>query len=109
MLALTRFRYDDNLTYRATTELGRCLAEFAKRPGFLTGSVGRAIDDPALWVLQTRWTNVGSYRRALSAYDIKSTVVPVLAQAIDEPSAYEIVVGEGATVLNAAVPRATER
>ena len=60
------------------------------------------MDDPELWVLTTRWQNVGSYRRALSAYDVKLTAVPLLSRAIDEPSAYEVVEdGE----LNRAVPR----
>jgi hypothetical protein len=46
---------------------------------------------------------VGSYRRALSAYDVKVTAVPLLSQAIDEPSAYELV---GDADLNESVPRA---
>jgi quinol monooxygenase YgiN len=75
----------------------------AARPGYLDGTVGRNVDDPELWVLTTRWANVGSYRRALSAYDVKVTAVPLLSQAIDEPSAYELV---GDAALNEAVPRA---
>ena len=76
----------------------------AARPGYVDGSVGRNVDDPELWVLTTRWANVGSYRRALSAYDVKVTAVPLLSQAIDEPSAYELVGVVDA--LNEAVPRA---
>jgi hypothetical protein len=42
-----------------------------------------------MWSLVTRWENVGSYRRALSTNDVKMNVIPTLAQAIDEPGAYE--------------------
>ena len=34
--------------------------------------------------------NVGSYRRALSSYDVKVEAVPLLSLAVDEPSAYEL-------------------
>jgi len=105
MLAISRFRYDDDLTERAATELAGCLERLAERPGYVGGAVGRALDDPKMWVLQTRWENVGSYRRALSSYDIKMTVVPLLSYAVDEASAYEIVAGEGATVPNEDRPR----
>jgi quinol monooxygenase YgiN len=105
MLAISRFRYDDDLAERATAELTLCLERLRERPGFCSGTVGRAMDDPTLWVLQTRWENVGSYRRALSAYEIRMTVVPLLSYAVDEPSADEIVVGDGATVLNQPRPR----
>jgi hypothetical protein len=49
----------------------------------------------------TRWSNVGSYRRALSSYEVKMDAVQTLSRAIEEPSAYEPVEGE----LNTAVPR----
>ncbi|WP_110242007.1 antibiotic biosynthesis monooxygenase family protein [Nocardioides gilvus] len=72
------------------------LALSAQR-GFVDGTIGRNLDDPSLWVLHTQWSNVGSYRRALSAYDVKVTAVPVLSRALDEPSAYEPVI-PGATL-----------
>jgi hypothetical protein len=50
---------------------------------------------------------VGAYRRALSSYEVKMTVVPLLSRALDEPSAFEIIVGEGATPPNEARPRGT--
>ncbi|MBA2444076.1 MAG: antibiotic biosynthesis monooxygenase [Nocardioidaceae bacterium] len=105
MLAISRFRYDEDLTDQARTELGVCLEHLAARPGFASGTVGRALDDPAMWVLTTAWDNVGAYRRALSSYEIKMYVVPLLARAIDEPSAYEVIIGEGATTPNAVRPR----
>ncbi|MBA3309508.1 MAG: antibiotic biosynthesis monooxygenase [Nocardioidaceae bacterium] len=105
MLVISRFRYDDALADSARTQLSGCLDQLGARPGFVRGSVGRALDDPALWVLHTEWENVGSYRRALSSYEIKVAVAPLLSAAIDEPSAYEVIVGEGATEPNDARPR----
>ena len=105
MLVISRFRYDQDLAVRAESELGSCLRQLADRPGFVTGCVGRALDDPAIWLLTTTWEHVGAYRRALSAYEIKVHVVPLLAYAVDEPSAYEIIVGNGATTPNVAKAR----
>jgi hypothetical protein len=82
------------------------LTKLGEHAGFVRGTVGRAMDDPTLWVLETQWEDVGSYRRALSSYEIKATVVPLLSYAVDEPSAFEVIVGEGATEPNQAQFRA---
>jgi quinol monooxygenase YgiN len=74
--------------------LSAVAAIFAGKPGFLEATVARNVDEPDLWTLVTRWRNVGSYRRALSAYDVKLHAVPLLSQALDEPSAYEVYTGE---------------
>jgi quinol monooxygenase YgiN len=98
VLVVNRFRVPvgDGELFRA--ELAAAHAALAERPGYVEGHVGRNLDEPTLWVLTTRWENVGAYRRALSAYDVKLQAVPVLSRALDEPSAYEIV--EPGTVLN---------
>jgi hypothetical protein len=61
----------------------------AQQKGFVSAQVGRNVDDPELLALNLEFENVGSYRRALSPYDVKVTAVPLLSQAIDEPTAYE--------------------
>lgn len=100
MLVVNRFRADpEDAAFRAALE--RALAVLSGQEGFLDGSLGRNVDEPTLWALVTRWRDVGSYRRALSSYDVKVGAVPVLSRAIDEPSAYEDVEGD----LNVAVPR----
>ena len=98
MLVVNRFRVpvEDGEGFRA--ELATAHAALAERPGYVEGHVGRNLDEPTLWVLTTRWDNVGAYRRALSAYDVKLQAVPLLSRAVDEPSAYEVV--EPGTVLN---------
>ncbi len=108
MLVINRFRVPDSASgpegpdsFRS--DLLAVLGLLAARPGYVDGSVGRNVDEPALWVLQTRWENVGSYRRALSSYDVKLGAVPLLATAIDEPSAYEVVSEAGE--LNVSSPR----
>ena len=58
--------------------------------GFIDGEYGQNLDEPTLWTIVTRWENVGSYRRALSAMRTKLEAIPLLARAIDEPGAYEI-------------------
>ncbi len=98
MLVVNRFRVplDDGEAFRS--ELTAAHDVLAQRPGYVDGRIGRNLDDPTLWVLTTRWDNVGAYRRALSAYDVKLQAVPLLSRAVDEPSAYEVV--EPGTVLN---------
>ncbi len=100
MLVVNRFAVagDDQETFgeRARAALGA----LAARPGYLRGSLSRAYDDPESWCLCTEWESVGAYRRALSAYDVKVTATPLLAQSLDEPSAYEelTLVGPGGEV-----------
>lgn len=104
MLVVSRFRVPapDAASFRSDMEVAH--AALAVRPGYLEGTLGRNVDDPELWVLATRWDNVGAYRRALSAYEVKMQAVPLLSRAIDEPSAYEV--AEPGTVLNVASARA---
>lgn len=104
MLVVNRFRVGEGDVAFAE-ELAAAHALLAGKPGYVGGEVGRNVDDPTLWVLETRWANAGSYRRALSAYDVKLGAVPLLSRAIDEPSAYEVLGEEGAAGLNEARPR----
>lgn len=105
MIVVNRFRAAEGPA--ASLELRGLLHDaldaLGTRPGFVDGDVARNLDEPVLWLLTTRWKDVGSYRRALSSYDVKVAAVPTLSTAIDEPSAYEAVGREGD--LDEAVPR----
>jgi hypothetical protein len=64
----------------------------ASRPGHITTRLAQALDDPSMWVLVSEWENVGSYRRALSSYDVKMASGILMGAVVNEPTAYEIVV-----------------
>jgi hypothetical protein len=70
------------------------LRSLAACPGYRRGQLGQAVDEPGRWVLVTEWDGVGSYRRALSAYDVKldTAALPVLL--LDPPSAFDIVAAD---------------
>src|SRR4051794_41297507 len=88
MLVVTRYRViEDEAAFaeRART----ALLTLTQRPGCLSAHLARAVDDATLWTLTTTWTSVGDYRRALSAYDVKVSAVPLLSLALDEPTAFE--------------------
>jgi heme-degrading monooxygenase HmoA len=87
MLAITRFRVPDPTAFQARVE--NALTVWRTRAGFETADLVRNLDDDELWALVTRWRDVGSYRRALQGYESKVVVVPLLSEALDEPSAYE--------------------
>jgi quinol monooxygenase YgiN len=89
VIVVSRFRVPEAEQAVFRDSLERAHAALAARPGYLAGRIGRNVDDPQLWVLNTEWDGPGAYRRALSAYDVKLTAVPVLSRAVDEPSAYE--------------------
>lgn len=91
LLVVTRFRVApadaDGFAGRAR----EAIAVLAESAGFLDASLGQSTDDPQLRVIAMRWSGVGAWRRALSRFEVKVSVVPLLSTAIDEPSAFEIV------------------
>jgi quinol monooxygenase YgiN len=91
VLVVSRFRVPEGEAdqFRAQVEAAHAL--LAARDGYVGGEIGRNVDDPELWVLSTRWRNVGAYRRALSSYDVKAGATALLTRALDGPSAYEVV------------------
>jgi len=101
VLVMTRFRSDGDLgdTLEAVAAL------LSGCSGCLDTAVGRNLDEPGLWLLSSRWADVGSYRRALSSYDVKLALAPLMTAILDEPSAYEQRDREGAAVWNANIPR----
>ena len=99
MLVAMRFTVadGDEAAFRRRAETA--ITALSARPGFRRGGLARAIDDVHAWMLTTEWDSVGSWRRALSSYDVKMSAVPLLSEATDEPSAYEVlVVDHGAGV-----------
>jgi len=89
-LVVTRFAVPEQDADAFEAQCRAALDALAARPGYLRGQVGRAIDDPAAWLLATEWDGVGSYRRALSDHDVKVRATPLLAAALDEPSGFEV-------------------
>jgi quinol monooxygenase YgiN len=98
VLVVNRFRVPEDRAESFRAEVAEAHAALAEQTGYLTGTIGRNVDDPTLWALVTTWENVGAYRRALSSYDVKLRAVALLGRAIEEPSAFEVV--EPDTVLN---------
>jgi hypothetical protein len=88
VFAVTRLRASETDGESLAAAVAGLLAALAARPGFRDGELGRSADDPSLWALVTRWDGVGSYRRALSAAEVKITGAPVWVHALDEPGAY---------------------
>ncbi len=89
-VVVMRFRVPADGAERFRDEAGvvaRLLAGFSGCRGV---QVARATDDRSLWTMVARWQSVGSYRKALSSFEVKTTAVPFLAQAIDEPTAFEV-------------------
>lgn len=90
MLVVTRHTVAEDGAAAFLDRAQVALAAFAGCAGHLRGRVGRATDDPTLWVITTEWASVGAYRRALSSYAVKVDAVPVMYSAHDEPSAFEV-------------------
>lgn len=89
MIAVARFDVPLASASGFRAELEGVRDVLAEATGFIGGEVGQNLDEPTLWVLTTRWENVGSYRRALSSTRAKLEAIPILARAIDEAGAYE--------------------
>jgi quinol monooxygenase YgiN len=88
MIAVLHFRPSESPEeFQARAQVA--LAALSARPGFIRGTVGLATDDGTSWVMVTEWESVGAYRRGLGGYEVKMLATPLMAQSIDQPSAFE--------------------
>jgi quinol monooxygenase YgiN len=83
----------DDDSFRA--DIRRAIEALASRPGHMSTRVAQALDDPSAWVMVSEWADVGSYRRALSSYDVKMASGVLMGAALNEPSAYDVVESVG--------------
>jgi hypothetical protein len=90
MIAIARFEVPRAESAVFAIDAKTAYEALASCAGFVDGEYGQSLDESTLWVIVTRWENVGSYRRALSSMRTKLEAIPLLARAIDEPGAYEI-------------------
>lgn len=90
MIAISRFAVapEAEAAFRADAEAA--VAQFAGSTGSLGAELVRNLDEPGLWAIVSRWQQVGDYRRAFNGTPAKLALIPLLSQAIDEPSAYDL-------------------
>lgn len=68
----------------------RALELLSAADGCLGGELGRSVDEPDHWVLAVRFVSVDAYRRALSPFEVREHVIPLLAEArTDTPATFE--------------------
>ena len=92
VVIVTRFIVPDAPPERAAefvANAARLREAFQARPGHGRTTVARSLEDPTHWVLVSEWARVGDWRRALSAYDVRVEVMPLMAHAENEPGVYE--------------------
>ncbi|MGW7686051.1 antibiotic biosynthesis monooxygenase family protein [Kribbella sp. NPDC054772] len=89
MFVVIRFRVAESEQAGFGERLQAAVEVLGQQKGFVAARTGRNVDDPELLALTLEFENVGSYRRALSPFEVKMTAVPLLSEALDEPSAYE--------------------
>ena len=98
MIVISRFQVDETGGEEFLGRARLALDAFAACAGYVRGRIGRAADDPALWTIVTEWASVGAFRRSLSSFDVKVHAAPLLGESIEEPAAYEVLVGVDGSV-----------
>lgn len=88
MLVIHRFRVPPTSRAEFRSAADAALDHLRSRPGVEQVDLVANIDDPELWALVTRWPDVGRYRRAIGGAAATYALMPVMAYALDEPSAY---------------------
>jgi hypothetical protein len=89
LVVVSRHRVDDRTEF--ARQARQAIAVLATCDGFEHGAIGQATDETSLITITTRWTGVGAYRRALSKFEVKTEVIPLLSTAVDESTAFEVV------------------
>jgi len=95
VLVLTRFA-EAGVPSTFADDAAELLTALTSRPGFRGGKLVRSTDPGGGWVLMLEWATVGDWRRAFSPFDLRLRAMEFFAHAVDEGSAYEVLVDVGA-------------
>jgi quinol monooxygenase YgiN len=91
VILICRFAVDPNQAHDFLTRARRALGMLTAQRGCLGGQLGRSPDEVTRWVLAVRFESVVAYRRALSVFEVREHVVPLLSEALTgEPGSYEV-------------------
>jgi hypothetical protein len=58
-------------------------------PGWISGTLGRSVDEVDHWLITQTWQDIGSCRRGLSKAELRPTVFALAKWMISEISTYE--------------------
>lgn len=90
MLLVCRFAVPEAEVETFLSRAQRALELLTAGPHCLRGRLCRATDEADRWVLIAEFESVPAYRRALSPFEVREHVIPLLSEALaDEPAAYE--------------------
>lgn len=91
MLLICHFAVDPAQAADFRTRAHRALGLLTAQPGCLGGQLGRSPDEVTRWVLAVRFESIVAYRRALSPFEVREHVIPLLSEALtSEPGGYEV-------------------
>ncbi len=90
VLVVNRFQVPEEGADVFRDDARAALTALSAREGFIRGRFGGSLDEPGEAILVTEWESVGTYRRSLSAYDVKMYATPLLARAVPQASAFEV-------------------
>ncbi|WP_053722747.1 antibiotic biosynthesis monooxygenase family protein [Saccharothrix sp. NRRL B-16348] len=99
MLLVCRFTVAETGVEAFTERVDRALALLTAQPGCRRAQLSRSTDEADRFVLTVEFDSVVAYRRALSPFEVREHVIPLLSEAsTDEPAAYEplLVAADGA-------------
>lgn len=65
------------------------LIALAQLPGWVSGSLGRSVDEVDTWLIQQEWQDAGSCRRGLSASQLRPIAFAIAQSNISEISTFE--------------------
>lgn len=99
MLLVCRYRLAARDVATFTARVRRSVELLTAQQGCRRATLARATDAADAWLLVVEFDSVTAYRRALSSFEVREHVVPLLSEAVaDEPAAFEpLLIGEGGT------------
>ncbi len=89
MLVVTRHRPPVSAAEAFLEQADGAILALSAQPGCESAEVLCDLDSGSEYLIVTRWRDVGSYRRALSSFEVKVAAVGLLSTALDQPSAFE--------------------
>ncbi|GAA3459151.1 antibiotic biosynthesis monooxygenase family protein [Saccharothrix longispora] len=100
MLLVCRFTVPEASVADFTGRVDRALSLLTAQPGCRRAQLSRSTDEADRFVLTVEFDSVVAYRRAMSPFEVREHVVPLLSEAnADEPAAYEpLLVASGGEV-----------